>query len=176
MLYRNALTGYDLRKCMENGVGMFYKASYGSIYPLLEKLSEQGMVSYTENTVSNRKQKKYAISDKGRKHFDYWLTEYEPSDLKIEAFMAKLYFCDHLEESLVTEKMECFCERINRKLQELYQERKQYLKMTNQEEFYYKLSTLYFGITKLQSLLDWCNVVKNRSSLEYLIMQENREM
>ena len=37
-LYTNTLTGYDIRKCIDSGIGMFYRASYGSIYHLLCRL------------------------------------------------------------------------------------------------------------------------------------------
>ena len=37
MLLEKDLTGYDIKKFIENGIGVFYKASFGSLY----------LVSYT---------------------------------------------------------------------------------------------------------------------------------
>lgn len=36
------------------------------------------------------------------------------------------------------------------------------------EDFYFKLSTLYFGICKLQSLIAWCDIVKMGKNLQTL--------
>ena len=42
MVLNEDLTGYDIKKFIENGIGVFYKASYGSLYPALKKLTEKG--------------------------------------------------------------------------------------------------------------------------------------
>ena len=42
MLLEKDLTGYDIKKFIENGIGVFYKASFGSLYPALKRLTEKG--------------------------------------------------------------------------------------------------------------------------------------
>ena len=39
MVSDNDFTGYDIKKLIENGIGVFYKASYGSLYPALKRLT-----------------------------------------------------------------------------------------------------------------------------------------
>lgn len=174
-LLNNTLTGYDIRKLIELGIGMFYKASYGSIYPLLSRLLEHDMVLCIEDPDANRKQKKYMITEKGREYFKSWLCNEEISEQKEEAFMAKVFFFDQLNEREVFAQLLKFERRIEEHLNELYKKREDYLSCEKKECFYYKLSTLYFGIAKLQSLLEWCEVLKNRQPLENLVCNKFKE-
>ncbi|WP_081905926.1 PadR family transcriptional regulator [Kineothrix alysoides] len=41
MVLNEDLTGDDIKKLIENGIGTFYKASFGSLYPALKKLTEK---------------------------------------------------------------------------------------------------------------------------------------
>lgn len=41
MVLEGDLTGYDIKKAIENGIGVFYKASFGSLYPALKRLTEK---------------------------------------------------------------------------------------------------------------------------------------
>ena len=38
MVLEEDLTGYDIKKRIETGIGVFYKASFGSLYPALKKM------------------------------------------------------------------------------------------------------------------------------------------
>lgn len=171
-LYDRDLTGYDVHKCIEDGIGMFYKASYGSIYPLLARLLELGMLTCTEDIDSARKQKIYHMTEQGRTYFHEWLKTEETVESKTEAFMAKVYFFDRLGQDDAGIQIEQYQKKAEAYLAELMMKREQYLKNANRDRFYYKLSTLYFGIVKLQSIIEWCKTVQNRSELEKLIMAE----
>lgn len=171
-LMKKSLTGYEIRKCIESGVGMFYKASYGSIYPILAKLLEQEMVSLEETEDASRNQKKYTITPKGRESFLQWLQTNDSDEKKIEAFVAKVFFFDQLEDADVQIQIEAFQMKIQKYLHELLEKREYFLTLPHQENFYYKLSTLYYGISKLQSLWEWCQVIRNRQPLEQLVRNE----
>ncbi len=46
VLYQGEATGYDIRRqCSEGKFSYFVEASYGSIYPALAKLEEDGLVT-----------------------------------------------------------------------------------------------------------------------------------
>ena len=45
MVLEGDLTGYDIKKRIEKGIGVFYKASFGSLYPALKKLTRNGWLS-----------------------------------------------------------------------------------------------------------------------------------
>lgn len=172
-LYYRQLTGYDIRKCIDAGIGMFYKASYGSIYPLLARLLEQGMVTCSETKESNRNQKVYAITDEGKKYFDEWLRSDENVENKTEAIIAKVFFFDKLDRENVYKQISQFQQRVEIRLKELINKRDYYVSNYNEDEIYYKLSTLYFGIAKLQSIISWCEVAKNKAGFDELIKSKD---
>ncbi|MBB4285725.1 PadR family transcriptional regulator [Roseospira goensis] len=61
-------TGYDIRKAFEDGPFQLYQSlSYGSIYPALNALLADGLVTCTEQAQDGRPDKKvYAITEAGR--------------------------------------------------------------------------------------------------------------
>jgi len=59
-LNERPLSGYSLAKEIEHSTG--YKPSYGSIYPLLERMAKEGLVSVHEEG----RKKIYTITRKGR--------------------------------------------------------------------------------------------------------------
>jgi DNA-binding PadR family transcriptional regulator len=62
MLYNCQTTGYDLKKHIENSIGVLYKASYGSIYPALKRLTENGMVTVLLKQQGERQKKLFTQS------------------------------------------------------------------------------------------------------------------
>jgi DNA-binding PadR family transcriptional regulator len=168
-LYTNTLTGYDIRRCIEDGIGMFYKASYGSIYPILSKLLEKGYVVYVDGMQGKRLKKEYSITEQGKKAFIEWLKEDEDSNNDIESFMAKVFFFDKLPRSLAYKKMNEYEEKLLDYKNNLIKKKEKYEAFENKDEFYFKISTLYFGICKLQNIITWCETVKQGNDLETLI-------
>lgn len=68
-LMEESQSGYDLRNALQISLGRHRKVSYGVIYPLLEKLENEGFVKIT-NVGSDGKNKKIAsITKKGKERF-----------------------------------------------------------------------------------------------------------
>ena len=61
-------TGYEIKKMVEEDMfNHFIEASYGSIYPALTRMSQDGLVTCREEVQSGRPDKKvYSITDEGR--------------------------------------------------------------------------------------------------------------
>ena len=166
-LYTNSLTGYDIRKCIEEGIGMFYKASYGSIYPILGKLLERGYVICDKEEQSKRNSKKYSITEHGRDEFIKWLKDdNDKSGSSIELFMAKVFFFDKLPSNLAYRKIDEYEERLIAYQRKLIKKKEKYENLDNIDPFYFQMSTLYFGLCKLQSIILWCETVKQGKKLE----------
>lgn len=60
MLIEGKMSGYDIKKVTEQTVGIFYKMSYGSLYPALKRLVQSEYV--TEEETNDSKNKKYTAS------------------------------------------------------------------------------------------------------------------
>ena len=93
-LTRCPMSGYDIKKAVEESVDNFWKESFGQIYPILRRLSQQGLVAKTTSEVvkGERPRHVYAITDKGRKELRHWLTAMtEPPRIRNELLL-KLFF------------------------------------------------------------------------------------
>jgi DNA-binding PadR family transcriptional regulator len=70
-LHLGDASGYEINKLFEEGdFSHFYESSFGSIYPALNKLVEDGLASVTEKAQDKRPDKKvYSITARGREVF-----------------------------------------------------------------------------------------------------------
>jgi len=67
-------TGYDIKAEFEHkAAGLYWGMSYGSIYPKLKKLEEEGFIYPVEQEEEGRKKKLYELTPKGWKEFENWL-------------------------------------------------------------------------------------------------------
>lgn len=172
MVYDEALTGYDIKKYIENGIGVFYKASFGSIYPALKKLTEKGCLNMLDEPQGGRQKKYYQITDEGKKIFNEWLAS--PMNVLdgTNTHLAKVYFFDKLPADIRDRQL--LEHEINnadylRKLQDL---EKEFVGMKNKESYYFKLSTLYYGIQITQETIRWCQHIREGKPLAMLIESE----
>lgn len=170
VLTEKPYTGYDIRKCVEEGIGMFYKASWGSIYPLLGRLSEQGRAACREECQGSRKKKVYYITPEGREAFARWLEGGEETEDSMEAFIAKSFFFDQLPDELAEHKIQEYEKKAEAYLERLMEKKMEFDGLVHKDSWYYKLSTLYFGICKLQSMIAWCRAAKEKADLNQLIL------
>lgn len=67
-------TGYNIKSEFEHkAAGLYWGMSYGSIYPKLKKLEEEGFIYTIEQEEDGRKKKMYELTPKGWKEFENWL-------------------------------------------------------------------------------------------------------
>lgn len=67
-------TGYTIKSEFEHkAAGLYWGMSYGSIYPKLKKLEEEGYIFMVEQEEEGRKKKMYELSPKGWLEFESWL-------------------------------------------------------------------------------------------------------
>lgn len=168
MVHDEPLTGYDIKKRIENGVGVFYKASYGSLYPALKKLAEGGSLTMQEQPRGGRQKKYYTITPQGQAQFAAWL--HQPLDTSdvMDNQLAKIYFFDRLPADARQRQLQAFEAHNLQYLEQLQQLERYFDAMENKDSFYYKLSTLYYGICMLQTNLAWCRQVQGRQPFSAL--------
>lgn len=174
MVLNDDLTGYDIKKYIEKGIGVFYKASYGSLYPALKKMTEKGYLNMHEKPQGGRQKNYYRITDTGNKVFMDWLVS--PMNVLdgTNTHLAKVYFFDKLPADIRERQLlehEINNENYLHKLEAL---EKEYDKLDNKDCFYYKLSTLYYGISITRETIKWCQHIRNLKPLTELIMEEGK--
>lgn len=100
-------TGYEIKKAFQDRLSMLYDASYGSIYPALNKLTEQGLVSCREESQDNRPDKKiYSITLDGQLAFIKQLEEKPAADKFRSEALTSLMFAHLLPASHVSTLMD----------------------------------------------------------------------
>jgi PadR family transcriptional regulator, regulatory protein AphA len=100
-------SGYEIKKMFEESFSHFQAVSFGSIYPALAKLSEQGLVSYREETQEKRPTKKvFSITSEGRRHFFDKLMQTEPAEQYRSDFMVLMMFAHLLPPQRLEEVMQ----------------------------------------------------------------------
>ena len=86
-------SGYEIKKSLEGPFNHFFDASYGSIYPALTKLAEDGLVTVTTQSQDGRPDKKiYSISQEGRLTLVDALTREIEKDKMRSDFLVRMMF------------------------------------------------------------------------------------
>lgn len=108
VLSRGDASGYEIRKQVGEGPFQhFQKASYGSIYPALGKLHEQGMVAVREEEQDGRPDKKvYSLTATGRQHLLAMLAQPAGEDTYRSDFLTQLFFCHMLPPEIAAARID----------------------------------------------------------------------
>ena len=171
MLLDEDLTGYALRQRIEAGIGVFYKASYGSLYPTLARLTDKGLLSMREAPCGGRRRKLYRATDTGQAAFLDWLVLPMAVLEGATPHLAKVFFFDRLPAGVRDARLAEY-ESNNaaylRKLETLAA----HYRARDCHDYYYKLSTLYYGICVTQETLRWCRHIRAGHPLAELIREE----
>lgn len=97
-------SGYEIKKRLEDGFSHFYDASFGSIYPALNRLQDEGLVDCTHEAQSKRPDKKvYNLTTEGRLTLVRELSERPSSDRIRSEFLVAMVFADLLPARHVAE-------------------------------------------------------------------------
>jgi DNA-binding PadR family transcriptional regulator len=104
-LMRGSMTGYELKKRFSVSFAFFSGLSYGSIYPALRKMEQDGWVTLkVEIQDGSPNRKVYTITEQGRQVFLGNLRAPLAVERPKNAFLARLFFFAHLtpEEQVAT--------------------------------------------------------------------------
>ena len=110
-------SGYEIKKLFEDGVfSHFSEASFGSIYPALTKLTDDGLLTCQAHSQEGRPDKKvYSLTDLGRAAFQEALFQPLQADKYRSDFLFSLVFANQMPATRVSEIL-------NGKLKELREE------------------------------------------------------
>lgn len=168
ILMEGELSGYGIKKTIDSSVGVFYTASYGSLYPALARLTKKGLVSVVE-VESSKNKKLYTILPSGRAMFLAWLAE--PLHISLNEHLLRIFFYDYLDEETRRERLteyEYILEGEIRRLKAVEQIVSGELKqIENPEQYYYRVSVLSYGLRHFQMNKKWIQNIKERKDLNH---------
>jgi DNA-binding PadR family transcriptional regulator len=164
ILTRGDATGYEIKKFFEeDGLQQFVEASFGSIYPALGRLTEEGLVSVREEPQEKRPDRKvYSITPAGRSAFLSALMKPLPEDRHRSPFVFAMLFSDLLPGSRVEALIDGYIAQGEQKLRHL--KRKADAPLRAGERF-----AIDLGLTIYESTLDFLR--KRRAEIEGQTLQ-----
>ena len=171
-LRREDCTGYELKAAMDESVGFFFGASYGSIYPALKALESGGMVQVREVVQSGKPNKKiYSITSEGDAVFREQLKEQPAADSFRSEFLMQLFFGQYQNS-----------ERLLALLSEHRATRKTKLELLRGIEASatdvadpYEMMCLRYGITAFEATLSWLDETEEQIKALSVKMEQEVE-
>ncbi|MFB9325086.1 PadR family transcriptional regulator [Paenibacillus aurantiacus] len=163
LLMEGNMSGYDIKKTMDSSIGLFYRASYGSLYPALKRLTERELLA-VEELADSKNKKLYSLLPEGKAAFIAWLAK--PLQLSRSELLIKIFFYDYLNE-------ETRLARLAEYEQKLEQERgrlaavegiisKELAALPNPGDYYYRVSVLSYGVDYFEMEQQWIRSIKER--------------
>ncbi|MGO0060829.1 PadR family transcriptional regulator [Brevibacillus fluminis] len=159
MLSVHSMSGYDIKKQIEKGIGNFWSEGYAQIYPILKQLEEEGLaICEVERQEGKPDRKVYTITETGRAVFMRWLTEpIGQYPMRIEVLL-KLFFAHHADPAISIQHVKRFQQEMEKTFADYKaQEREgEALMKEGGERARYQRMAIRFGLYYSEALLAWC--------------------
>lgn len=162
LLCHQPMTGYDIKKWIDKSLRLFWGISYGSIYPTLSALSEDGMISASDVSTNERAKIAYSVTDKGRAYLREWLEIPAGKDEMRYETLLKLFFGGEIGPESSIRQIEAFEKKARAEL-ELLRPIAEQLSALNESAdsgHLYHYLTCRFGVELYDGYLRWCAEAK----------------
>jgi len=152
------MSGYDIKKFVQETIADFWNESYGNLYPTLKKLVGEGLAEKAVEKQAGRPDRMiYHITDTGREALKVWL--HEPFQLPRvrNEFLLKLFFGDNVSVAVNRRHVEAYRAQLQAQFIEYEKSAKHYGQvLTEKLEDQLGLLTLRQGTLVLEARLKWC--------------------
>lgn len=109
LLTRQPMSGYDIKRCLEDFEWLISSPSFGTLYPALHMLLEDGLVSMDLVPNEGRPPRKvYSVTLAGRQALQGWVDESLEDDLSLKSFLMRLMLAENLSQA---ELVDCLQQR-----------------------------------------------------------------
>ena len=151
------MSGYDIRRNLDESLSHFWSESYGQIYPALKRLEADKLIVPVKQAVpASRRKRLYTLTPRGRARLRSWLAEPPKPQPPRNELMLKLFFgrlappeaiASHIRRLQVQqERLLATYEDIGRQLR---------AERAGHPDLPYWLLTLSAGVERGKALLDW---------------------
>lgn len=160
LLSHEPLTGYEIKKRIDTMLKYFWSGSYGSIYPTLSVLVQNGFVTKNETVENGRGKIIYTITEAGRVNLKEWLAAPVTKDeLRYETLL-KLFFGSVAGTEVSLEHIVNFEQKIKSELPLLEGVVNTLKGIPEEDTHKYYMLTAMFGVKAYQAFLEWCHDAK----------------
>ena len=159
LLSHEPMTGYDIKKVMSLRMSYFWDLSYGQIYPTLEALEKDGLVT-KEVVIEERgpNRKVYSITEAGLEMLRKWLAEPARKESHKYETLLKLYFGNQTPLDTSVKHIQEFRARSakNLEMMTLFEENLIESLSWNNDHFY-MLLTVLLGKSTFKASIEWAD-------------------
>lgn len=159
MLSLQAMSGYNLKKAIEQGTSNFWNEDFAQIYPILKQLEREGLTtSHSEKQEGRPERHVHTLTEKGWDELKNWLVEPAMPQVERNELLLKLFFSDHIPLAASIEHIQRF-RTLQQNLLDKYEHIEQSLLPQAEEKrrAMYWLITLRYGKHITHALLAWCD-------------------
>jgi PadR family transcriptional regulator AphA len=153
------MTGYDMKKYMDDSTQTFWHAALSQIYPTLKKLEAEGLAEVEVVPQKGKPDKKiYSITEAGRQALIAWLSEPLDAVPPVKSpMLLKLFFLAALDKEDILSQLRCQLEiqraRLKRAQQGVPQYAAQAPELARQLVIWNLISQ--FGEQQTQTTIQW---------------------
>ncbi len=154
VLMEKPMHGYELKRYFETRMPVFWMINYGSIYPVLKKFKEEGLVAARREVSGPRGKIVYEITEEGRREFRKILKERIKKEVHIrDEFTLHLFFLDYLGSEEIKDLL----------LQKKWGNEKLLAHLIEKDEtlrkilLKYRFSAIERGVMHVKTELEWLN-------------------
>jgi DNA-binding PadR family transcriptional regulator len=158
LLKERPMHGYEIKQRFERISGLFWKVSYGSLYPALRKLSHEGYIVPQQAGEDNAGRKVFHLTDAGENALLSWLREAGNNDgmnrNSRNEFMLRLTFFTYLPKTEAEALIRTRLKSVNCKQDELLKKITE-IHRRNEQGDYYKLAMLEYIFRTVRTEKAW---------------------
>ena len=100
VLTRQPMSGYDIKRLLQGLRWLVGEASYGSLYPALHGLHQDGLVTVEVQPGHDKPPRKvYSITEAGKTALAAWINEPRMANPSLKAFVMRLNLAGSLSEA-----------------------------------------------------------------------------
>ena len=151
------MSGYDVKQAIGLSTANFYDASFGSIYPALQRLEAAGLVAVSAGVSGGRFKKLYRISAAGRKRFFAWLEEPPVLHPTRNEHLVKLFFYGRLSAAKAAALLDRLCGLLAGRLAAFEALGPKVAGRADR----FQLATLRYGVDYYRFMLDWFGCLRD---------------
>ncbi|WP_338215595.1 PadR family transcriptional regulator [Companilactobacillus muriivasis] len=122
LLTRTPLTGYDIKQTFDKEKAEFWTAPFSQIYPELNRMLNDDLISLLPTTDINTRKKTYQLTEHGRDTFEEWLKlplSSPESTLDNDNFILRLHFLGHTDSALLKQLLALRVKTLNLEIAQL---------------------------------------------------------
>lgn len=152
------LSGYEIKKMIQDSLAYFWSESNGQLYPTLNQLLKENWIVLSDNqSTSKKKSNRYEITEAGRVELQKWMCqEEEEKSIHRDENLLKLFFGSNISKKECIQRLKNRQKRLQEKLKEYRAIENKLRKDSASPHFIYWLLTVNCGVCGVQAAINWC--------------------